>query len=256
MRKILVFTAVLVLLAVTSFAADTAAWSPAGQMIRLPGPNGEASGYLAVPSKPAPKKPAIILIQEWWGLTDWIKQDADRYAAKGYVVLAPDLYRGHVAADADEAHQLMRGLPEDRALADMKAAFEFLAARKDVDSKRIGIAGWCMGGGYALTLGIEEPRLAAVIVNYGRLVTDPNTIRKIKAPVMGNFGGADKGIPPEDVKKFAQQLAEFKIGNDFKIYDGAGHAFMNPNNKTGYDAAAAEDAWKRMDSFFEKNLLK
>jgi carboxymethylenebutenolidase len=138
----------------------------------------------------------------------------------------------------------------------MKAAFDLLAARKDVDPKRIGIAGWCMGGGYALTLGIEEPRLAAVIVNYGRLVTDPNTIKKIKAPVMGNFGATDKGIPPEDVKKFAQQLAEFKIGNDFKIYDGAGHGFMNPNNKTGYDAVSADDAWKRMDAFFAANLQK
>jgi carboxymethylenebutenolidase len=227
----------------------------AGAIVKTSATDEGAQGYLVLPSSTAGgKRPAIILIQEWWGLTDWIKQNADRYAAEGYVVVAPDLYRGKIGADADEAHQLMRGLPEDRAMGDMKAAFEFLAARPDVDRTRIAVAGWCMGGGYALALGVEEPRLAGVITNYGRLITDPKKIKRIKSPVQGNFGGTDKGIPVEDVKAFEKALKSNGTAADFMIFEESGHGFMNPGNEKGYDKAAAERAWARMDAFFEKHL--
>lgn len=215
-----------------------------------PGPQG----YLALPEKTEGKRAGLILIQEWWGLNDWIRQNAERYAAMGYVVVAPDLYRGKSTTDADEAHQLMRGLPEDRAMGDIQAAFDYLASRNDVDPKRIGIAGWCMGGGYALAFGVQEPRLGALIINYGRLITDPATIAKIKAPVQGNFGGTDKGIPADDVKEFAKTLASTNRSTDFLVFDGAGHAFMNPNNSHGYDESSAAKAWSRMDSFLAKHL--
>ena len=215
-----------------------------------PGPQG----YLALAEKANGKRAGLILIQEWWGLNDWIRQNADRYAAMGYVVVAPDLYRGKATSDADEAHQLMRGLPEDRAMGDIQSAFDYLASRDDVDPKRIGIAGWCMGGGYALAFGVQEPRLAALIINYGRLITDPSKIARIKSPVQGNFGGTDKGIPADDVKACAKALAATNPATDFLVFDGAGHAFMNPNNAHGYDEAAAAKAWSRMDSFLAKQL--
>jgi carboxymethylenebutenolidase len=214
---------------------------------------GDASGYLAAPSTPG-KHGAVIVIHEWWGLDDWIKEQTDRFAKQGYVALAVDLYHGKATHDQGEAHELMRGLPEDRALADMKAAFDYLASRPDVDPKRIGVIGWCMGGGYALALTTNEPRLAASAINYGRLVTDPNTITKIKTQILGNFGAEDRGIPPADVKKFDAELVKYGKLADIKIYDGAGHGFMNPNNKEGYRAEAANDAWKRIDSFFERKL--
>lgn len=216
---------------------------------------GQASGYFSFPSS-AGKHPALIVIQEWWGVNDWIKQQADKFAGEGYVALAPDLYRGKVAADPSLAHELMRGMPEDRAMNDLKGAFAYLAARNDVDPERIGVIGWCMGGGYALQLALAEPRIAATSINYGRLVTDPATIAKIRAPILGNFGAADRGIPPADVKAFADALKAAGKSADIKIYDGAGHAFMNPNNKEGYVAAAAGDAETRIDGFFARTLRR
>ena len=214
-----------------------------------------ASGYLAIPaSNVAGKKPAVIVIQEWWGLDDWVRAQTDRFANEGYVALAVDLYRGRTAKSPDEAHELMRGLPEDRAMADLKAAIDYLSARDDVDPQRIGVIGWCMGGGYALALATNDPRPKATVINYGRLVTDPAAITKISAPILGNFGDADRGIPAEDVRKFGGELTKYGKLGDIKIYEGAGHAFMNENNKDGYDEAAARDAWGRIDRFFDRTL--
>jgi carboxymethylenebutenolidase len=215
-------------------------------------PNG-GSGWLELP-RSAGKRPALLVIQEWWGINDWIKQDAARFASQGYVALAVDLYRGKVAADSEEAHELMRGLPEDRAMDDMKAAFQWLAARPDVDPQRIGIVGWCMGGGYALAFAVAEPRLRAAVVNYGKLVTAPEKIHAIHAALLGNFAGQDRGIAPDDVRAFADRLKTEHKDVDIKIYDGAKHAFMNPNNKDGYDEGAAKDAWARIDAFFARTL--
>ncbi|HKR64106.1 MAG TPA: dienelactone hydrolase family protein [Thermoanaerobaculia bacterium] len=214
---------------------------------------GEAQGYIAMPAG-AGKKPALIVIPEWWGVNDWVRQQTDRFATQGYVALAVDLYRGHVASTPDEAHELMRALPEDRANADLKAAFDYLASRKDVDASHIGVIGWCMGGGYALALATNEPRLAASVINYGRLVTDPATIAKIHAPILGNFGAKDRGIPVEDVKAFDAALKKAGKESDIKIYDDAGHAFINPNNKEGYRAESAADAQQRIDRFLAAKL--
>ena len=233
-----------------STASTASAPAPA---ISFPSASGNASGYLAVPPGSG-RKPALIVIQEWWGVNDWVRQQTDRFAGQGYVALAVDLYRGRVATTMEEAHELSRGLPEDRAVADLKAAVDYLSSRPDVDPKRIGVIGWCLGGGYSLALTTNDPRIAASVINYGRLVTDHATIARIPAPILGNFGADDRGIPPADVKAFGQALtAAGKLG-DIKISDGAGHAFMNPNNKEGYNAAAAEDAWHRIDGFFARTL--
>jgi carboxymethylenebutenolidase len=215
-------------------------------------PHG-ASGWLQAPSSPG-KHPALLVIHEWWGLDDWIKEDVARFASHGYLALAVDLYRGHATHDPGEAHELMRGLPEDRAMEDMKSAFDWLAARPDVDAQRIGVIGWCMGGGYALALAVAEPRVRAAVVNYGRLVTAPQKIEAIHAALLGNFAGQDRGIPPADVTAFAQTLKADHKDADIKIYDGAKHAFMNPNNKDGYDPAATQDAWSRIDAFLAGKL--
>lgn len=211
------------------------------------------SGYLALPEASG-RHPALVVIHEWWGLNDWVKEQAQKFAEQGYVALAPDLYRGQVAADPSRAHELSRGMPQDRAVRDLKAAFAYLAARSDVDKTKIGSVGWCMGGGLSLQLAVHEPQLAACVVNYGAMPTDPADIAKIQAPVLGNFGAEDRGIPPSAVKAFGEALdAAGKIG-DVKIYDGAGHAFENPNNKAGYRAEAAADAWKRTLAFLIKQL--
>ena len=213
----------------------------------------QASAFLVLPAKEG-KHPAVIVIHEWWGLNDWVKDRARAFAREGEVALAVDLYRGKVATDSDTAHQLMRGLPEDRALRDLEGAFTYLAARPDVDPARIGVVGWCMGGGHALSLAIAEPKLAAAVLYYGRLVTDPATIQKIKAPLLGNFGADDQGIPPESVKDFAAAAKKAGVQVDFKVFPGAGHGFASSRDPKTFKPEAARDADHRTEAFFAKHL--
>ena len=190
------------------------------------------------------------------GLNDWVKEQASKLADEGYVALAVDLYRGKVATSPDEAHELMRGVPEDRAARDLHAAFAFLASQANVKKDRIGSIGWCMGGGYSLDVALQEPTLAATVINYGHLATDPESIKKINASILGLFGGQDRGIPPSDVQKFAQTLKQLGKKVDVTVYPDAGHAFENPDNKAGYRADDAADAWKRTVKFLAETLKK
>ncbi len=198
--------------------------------------------------------PGILVIHEWWGLNDWVKDQASKLSDQGYVTLAIDLYRGKVAKTPDEAHEIMRGVPEDRAKRDLHAAFEYLQSQSNVKKDSIGAIGWCMGGGYSLDVALQEPTLRADVVNYGHLATDQESIKKINADVLGLFGGQDRGIPVDDVKKFEQLLKSQGKKVEVVIYPDAGHAFENPNNATGYRADDAADAWKRTTKFFADSL--
>jgi len=208
------------------------------------------SCYLARPAgdKPAP---GILLIHEWWGLNDWVKKQADRFAEQGYVALAPDLYHGEVAKDADHAHELMRGLADERALADMKTTFDYLAKQAFTKDKPIGVIGWCMGGGFALRLAIAEPRVACTVVCYGKPVTDVAELKKIKGPLLGIWGATDRGI---EVEPFKKALDEACVKNTHHIYPGAGHAFLNETNQRGYNKEQAGKAWKEIDGFLDQAL--
>ena len=213
-----------------------------------------ASGFLVTPEGKGPF-PGVVVIQEWWGLNDWVKDRARDLAKEGYVALAPDLYHGKATKDQGEAHQLMMGAPRDRMERDVKAAFDALAARSDIKKDRIGSIGWCMGGGLSLNLAVAEPRLAAVVAYYGAPPTDPASIAQIKAPVLGNYGGDDKGPSPETVKSFEEAAKKAGKSVDVKIYPGAGHAFANVDNPWGgYRAEAAKDAWSRTTKFFAAHL--
>jgi carboxymethylenebutenolidase len=223
------------------------------EMVNFKSGSETVSGYLAVPNSPG-RHPALVVIQEWWGLNDWVKDQAREFAQHGYVALAPDLYHGKVATVPVEASKLARSLPHDRALRDLKAAYDYLAAMPNVEKDKIGSIGWCMGGGFSLQLAIHEPRLAACVVNYGSLTTDPAMIDKINAPMLGNFGADDHGIPPSAVHAFESAMKNSGKKIDAKIYDGAGHAFENPNNKSGYRPEAARDARARTLAFFARTL--
>ncbi len=233
-------------LALTALAAD-------GKLVSYKSGDETVDGVLYQPAGKGPF-PAIVVIHEWWGLNDWVKEQASKLADQGYVTLAIDLYRGHVAATAEEAHELMRGVPDDRATRDLLAASSYLRAQKNVNTKKVGVVGWCMGGGYALDLAVNDPQLAATVINYGHLATEPATLKKISGPVLGLFGGKDRGITPADVQKFAVQMKELGKKVDVTEYPEAGHAFENPNNKEGYRADDAADAWKRTVKFFAQNL--
>lgn len=240
------FLALVFLFSVSTFAAT-------GKPVSYRSGDDTVQGFLYTPSGKGPF-PAIVVIHEWWGLNDWVKEEAQKFAAQGYVALAVDLYRGKVASDPGTAHELMRGLPQDRAIRDMKAAFAYLTTRPEVDKNKIGSVGWCMGGGLSLQLAIHEPKLAACALNYGSMPTDAADIARIKAPILGNFGADDQGITPGDVHAFEKAMKAANKSVDMKIYDGAGHAFENPNNKGGYRPDAAANAWARMVEFFGKTL--
>jgi carboxymethylenebutenolidase len=241
------------LFAVPVLAVALAATARSQQAVTFPSGDATAQGVLYLPQGPGPH-PALIVIHEWWGLNDWIKQEAAGYAAKGYVALAVDLYRGKVATDPELAHELMRGLPQDQGVRDLIAAVTWLQNRKDVKRDRIGAVGWCMGGGYALQLAIASPALQAVAVNYGSLATDKAALAQIHAPVLGNFGGQDRGIPPDAVHAFEASMQSLGKPVDAKIYPQAGHAFENPNNQAGYRPDDAADALARIDRFFAEKL--
>lgn len=238
----------LVALASIAFAADS-------KTVSYKSGDETVQGVLYTPSGNGPF-PAIIVIHEWWGLNDWVKEQASKLAGEGYAALAIDLYRGKVAKTSDEAHEIMRGVPEDRAKRDLHAAFAFLASQPNVKKDRIGAIGWCMGGGYSLDVALQEPALAADVINYGHLATDPEALKKINASLLGIFGAQDRGIPVADVRKFGETLDNMGKKIEIKIYDDAGHGFQNPNNKDGYREADAADAWKRITDFLATTLKK
>src|ERR1700740_3617476 len=165
MKRMIFLMAVVLLVAGSALILRGAA-SAKTETVSYKSGDETVSAYLALPDG-AGKHPAIIVIHEWWGLNDWVKEQAQKYAAQGYVALAVDLYRGKVATNADEAHVLMRGLPDDRGLRDLEAAFAYLASRSDVDAGKIGSIGWCMGGGWSIKLAENQPKLAAAVGNYG-----------------------------------------------------------------------------------------
>src|SRR5581483_4762293 len=238
--------AVMFLLAATSFAAE-------GKQVSYKSGDETVNAMIYTPQGKGPF-PALIVIHEWWGLNDWVKEQASKLADQGYAALAIDLYRGKVAGSPEEAHEMMRGVPEDRAARDLKAAFAYLASQQNVDKSKIGSIGWCMGGGYSLQTALVNPELKATVINYGHLATEPETLKKINAAVLGIFGGQDRGIPVDDVKKFESQLKSLGKKVEIHIYPDAGHAFENSNNKQGYREADAKDAWKQTVLWLEQNL--
>jgi carboxymethylenebutenolidase len=217
-----------------------------------------ASGYLVYPvlnpNNNTQKLPAVVMIHEWWGLNDNIKDMANMLAKEGYVVLAVDLY-GEVATDPGRAMELsssVRNNPEE-AVANMQGAVNYLGSLENVNSSRIASLGWCFGGGQSLQLALnsEEHPLAATVIYYGNLVNDTESLSKIKWPVLGIFGDQDQSIPVDSVMQFEQALNEIGITNEIYIYPGVGHAFANPSGDN-YAPKETADAWKKTLVFLEK----
>jgi len=201
------------------------------------------------------KLPAVVMIHEWWGLNDNIKDMADELASEGYVVLAADLYNGEVATTPDKAMQLVGIVREnpEQAISNLQSAVQYLASLPNVNSSRIASLGWCFGGGQSLQLALnsEQNPLAATVIYYGNLVNDTNELSKINWPVLGIFGDQDQSIPVESVNAFEQALNETGITNEIYIYPGVGHAFANPSGDN-YAPAETVDAWEKTLAFLKK----
>lgn len=198
--------------------------------------------------------PAIVVIHEWWGLDAWVREQAQRLADEGYVTLAVDLYNGKVTTNPAMARQWMMGLNREQAVDNVVAAAKYLAAQRNVNPTRIGAVGWCMGGGYAALLAVHDANLRAVAINYGELPVSRDELSQIHASVLGIFGGADRVVTPRQVHAFEQTMRSLGKPVEITIYPGAGHAFENSNNKTGYRPADAKDAQTLMEHFFAKEL--
>jgi carboxymethylenebutenolidase len=221
-----------------------------------------ASGYLATPqsniSAPDEALPAVVMIHEWWGLNDNIKEMTDRLANEGYVVLAADLFNGTVATNPEEAGQLAGAVRDNpsNAIANLQSAVRYLASLENVNSSRIASLGWCFGGGQSLQLALNtEPGfpLAATALYYGNLVTDQEELSKIKWPVFGIFGNQDESIPVDQVRQFEESLNATSVRNEIYVYDGVGHAFANPSNDN-YAPEETSDAWEKTLAFLKKNV--
>ena len=213
-------------------------------------------GYEARPASAAvdAKLPSIILVHEWWGLNDNIRMMARRLAGEGYRTFAVDMYHGRVAQNAEQARALVNEVMRDtdRGMAHLATAAMHLEQARGAD--RIGIVGWCFGGGWALAGGLNLPdRIDATAMYYGRVETDRDQLARLGGPLLGLFGEADAGIPVAQVRQMESTLRELGKDVTIQVYEGAGHAFANPSGQS-YRADAAEDAWRRTVAFFHRHL--
>jgi carboxymethylenebutenolidase len=203
------------------------------------------------------KLPAVVMIHENRGLNEHIKMMADTLAKEGYVVLAVDLFNGQVASNQEDAGQLSGAVRENptEAIANLRAAVRYLASLDNVDASQISSLGWCFGGQQSLQLALNtEPKypLSSTIIYYGRLVSDPDELSKIKWPVLGIFGDQDDSIPVENVTNFKAALDSIGIPNEIHVYEGVGHAFANPS-RDSYAPEQTADAWNKTLAFLKNS---
>jgi carboxymethylenebutenolidase len=214
----------------------------------------ELLGYLAEPEGPGPF-PAVLLIHEWWGLNEGMTVLADALAEEGYVVFAPDGYRGNVTAAFPRALWLRLTTPTEQVEADMDSALAYLRGLENVDTERVASMGFCFGGGHSLQLGLRQSEnLALTIIYYGAVVTDPALLAPLTDghPVLGIFAEEDNTIFPEEVLEFEAALNSLDVENEITIYPGVGHAFVTEDNYN--EPGPAGDAWAQTLTFLEKNL--
>lgn len=213
---------------------------------------GTATGYLSRPATGGPF-PAVVVIQEWWGLNENIRDIADRIAAEGYVALAPDLYHGNVTAEPDEAQKFMMALQQDKAVVDMNGAVSALQARDDVIGAKIGVTGFCLGGGLALLLAMKNPAVTAAAPFYGVPMGDLSEAANIQGGVLGLYAGQDGFVTGEYVEQVRSALAAAGVSHEIHTYPEADHAFFN-DTSDAYKEDDAGDAWERLTRFFAGQL--
>jgi carboxymethylenebutenolidase len=209
-------------------------------------------GYVAHPEGELPKA-GLVVIHEWWGLNDNVKAMARRLAGAGYLALAVDLYEGEVADDRTDASRLARASGERtvQILDNLGQAIEHL---RSAGVERIGVIGWCFGGGWSLRTALAFPdQVDATVIYYGRLTTDQDELQSLSSPVLGIFGALDEGIPVATVREFQAALDALDKEAAIHIYEDADHAFANPSG-TRYNETAAEDAWAKTLAFLSQHL--
>jgi len=221
-------------------------------MVEFSSNGGTATGYLAIPPKGS--GPGVIVIQEWWGLVDHIKDVCDRFAAEGYVALAPDLYHGTAAKSPDEAGKLMMAMRIDQAEKDIRGAINFLLDQEATTGSKVGIIGFCMGGALALYAATKNSQVGTCVVFYGGHPNVKPDLATLQAPLLGIYGEQDRSVTPEIARDLERKLKQLGKSVEIHIYPGADHAFFNDQRPQVYDEKAAQDSWRRVIQFFAKHL--
>src|SRR6266550_5728412 len=224
------------------------------ESLNLDTSRGATTAYVARPQTESPTEVSagVLLIQEWWGINDHIRDLAGRYAKEGYLCVAPDLYRGRVAKDAAEASALMQALEIDDGMETIRKAMD--AAAETYRVKQFAITGYCMGGTFALRTACEFPELAAAAPFYGD-IPEEDVLKKLKTPTLFIAGLRDAWINPQKVNGLEEVATKYNLPVEVVSYD-ADHAFFNDTRPQVYDADAAADAWKRVLEHFRKHLGK
>ncbi len=223
-----------------------------GEMVKFKSNGGMCEGYLAAPSGGGP---GVIVLQEWWGLVDHIKDVCDRFAKAGFCALAPDLYHGDMAKSPDQAQKLFMALNIAKTEKDMRGAVDFLLAHDACTSGKVGTVGFCMGGQLSLYAACANPAKAgACVIYYGVHPNVKPDLKALKAPVLGFFAEKDGFVTPAVAKDLEGKIKAAGASVEFHVYPGTDHAFFNDTRKEVYDAKAAKDSWERMLKFYRANL--
>jgi carboxymethylenebutenolidase len=260
LRRLALWTGgVLVILAVVllgSVAVD--GWLGGGRLeavtnLRVASAAGpEVRAYVARPASPGPH-PAVIMIHEFWGLNADIVGKAEALAEAGYVVIAPDMFRGRTTSWVPSAIYQVVSTPQEQLVADLDAVYAWLEAQPDVQAERVGIMGFCFGGRTSLIYSLANTRLAATAILYGSLITKADQLRALPGPVLGIFGGADQSISVAEVRAFEAALNEAGVPNQITIYEGQPHAFVRSIGEIRQDGVQGQ-AWEQVVTFFDENL--
>lgn len=223
-----------------------------GEMVQFPFSGGTTNGYLAKPQQGS--GPGVVVIQEWWGLVDHIKDVCERFAAEGFVALAPDLYHGKTTKSPDEAGKLMMALRIDEAERDLSAAIDYLITEDSTASEKVGVVGFCMGGALSLYAATKNHHVGACVVFYGIHPNVKPDLPNLEAPVLGLYAENDGFVTPAVVHDLESQLKALGKQSEFKIYPDTDHAFFNDTRLEVYNAEAATDAWQRTIEFLRQHL--
>jgi carboxymethylenebutenolidase len=224
----------------------------AGRMIEFKSNGGVAQGYLSVPESGV--GPGVVVIQEWWGLVPHIKDVADRFAAEGFVALAPDLYHGDVAKSPDEAGKMMMALNISQTEKDLRGAVQYLLDAEETTGEAVGTVGFCMGGALSLYAASKNQQVGACVVFYGIHPKVEPDFDNLRAPVLGVFAGKDKSVTPDAVRALEETMRKHGKSIESHTYPDSDHAFFNDTRPEVYDADASADAWRRTIEFLRANL--
>jgi carboxymethylenebutenolidase len=223
-----------------------------GERVRFSVNGGEGEGYLAIP--PSGSGPAVVVIQEWWGLVPHIEDLVERFAREGFVTIAPDLYHGETTKSPDDAGKLLMELDVERAAREIAGAADYLLGRPECTSTSFGVVGFCMGGALAQYVATINPKVGAAVSFYGGFKQVDPRWEDLQAPLLLIYGENDQGVPPSGGIELQKKLRAMGKSVDVAVYPSADHAFFNDTRPEVYNEEAARDAWERTLLLFRQSL--